>query len=231
MSLLLSFALGAAAAAGADPADNALAISPRQIHALVAEYADCIVKNERRAAEDAILKDVSDREFHDDYPQLVQELCIPNARSQDVQIDFTPSEMREAIAEALVRREFASVPPPVLDDVPALSHRSVAEVQPAASAPASEIAASERARADAYIDHFGECVVRVDPAGSKRLILTDAFTDAEAAAFNGMRTALGTCLAEGKSLNFGKAALRGSIAINYYRLAVAARNMAPGAAQ
>ena len=66
--------------------------------------------------------------------------------------------------------------------------------------------------------------MRVDPQGAKALLLTDPVTDGEAAAFNALGTALGTCIAPGKSLNFGKAALRGSIAINYYRLAVAARS-------
>ena len=76
-----------------------------------------------------------------------------------------------------------------------------------------------------YLSRFGECVVRVDPAASKALLMTDRGSADERAAFGGLSTALGTCLAEGKTLNFNKASLRGSIAVNYYRLAAAARNL------
>jgi hypothetical protein len=87
----------------------------------------------------------------------------------------------------------------------------------------SHAAADEGA---AYLGRYGECAVRLDPAAARTLLLTEPETDAEAAAFNAMGTALGTCVAAGKSVSFGKAALRGSIAANYYRLAVAAHNAA-----
>ena len=51
----------------------------------------------------------------------------------------------------------------------------------------------------------------------------------EAARFGALRPALAHCLSEGETLRSGKAALRGSIAVNYYRLAHAAR--APEAVQ
>lgn len=203
-----------AGAAFADPPDNALLIPPRQVRALVETYADCVVKNEEPHASDAILRDLSDRDFQRGHPELIQENCIPMALGNYIQMDFTPSELREVVAEALVRREFANTPAPALDDVPGLSHR------PASGSPQSA--------ADAYLARYGECVVRVDPSRAKALLFTEPLTDGEAAAINALGTALGTCLAPGKTLNFSKAALRGSIAINYYRLAVAARS-APAA--
>jgi hypothetical protein len=207
MSLLLSLLLLAAG----DPPDNALTLPPRQIQALVSTYADCVVKNEEQAASRAILSGAGDADLLRQYPQLVQEFCVPRQLGDYVQVHFTPAQMRAVIAGALVRRELAKVPPPVLDDVPALTHPAAVE--------------SDKAKADAYLSRYGECVVRVDPAAAKTLLLTDAFTDAEAAAFNAMGNALGTCIAPGRSLNFDKASLRGSIAVNYYRLAIAARSL------
>ena len=48
----------------------------------------------------------------------------------------------------------------------------------------------------------------------------------ETAQFGAMTTAFATCLPEGQTLAFGKLALRGTVAINYYRLAHAVA--APG---
>jgi hypothetical protein len=140
--------------------------------------------------------------------------------------------MRNVIAEMLVRRELANVPPPVLDEVPGLSHRSPGDPattdsdgRPLAGHKAElALAAYERDRAAAYLSRFGECVVRVNPAGSKALLMSDEGTATEAAAFSALSTALGTCVAEGRTLNFDKWTLKGSIAVNYYRLAMAARN-------
>ena len=47
----------------------------------------------------------------------------------------------------------------------------------------------------------------------------------EAARFASLRLIFSRCLPEGQTLRFGKVALRGSVAINYYCLAHAARTM------
>jgi hypothetical protein len=70
---------------------------------------------------------------------------------------------------------------------------------------------------------YGECVVRTDPAAAKALLQTRVETAGEVIAFDGLRPALAECLPEGKTLAFGKLVLRGTIAVNYYRLAHAAR--------
>jgi hypothetical protein len=217
------------ALAAAPAPDNAVAATPRQIEALVAGYADCVVKRHEKAAAEAILTDASDQDLTSKYPELVQSNCIPMKLGDYVQVRFTPTNMRNAIATALVRRELGNLPPPALDDVPRLSHR-VGRDSPELSSGklgrhAAEAAtiAFERRQLAAYLSRYGECVVRVDPAAAKVLLLADQFTSAEAAAWNGMSVALGTCLAEGRSLQFDKGSLRGSIAVNYYRLASAAR--------
>lgn len=73
---------------------------------------------------------------------------------------------------------------------------------------------------------YGECVVRTNPAAAKALLLTRVETSGEARAFDALRQALGECLPEGKTLAFGKLVLRGTIAVNYYRVAHAAHSSA-----
>ena len=73
-----------------------------------------------------------------------------------------------------------------------------------------------------YLSRYGECVVRADPAGSRALLAAKPETPEEASRFAALRLALATCLPEGHTLEFGKLALRGTIAVNYYRLAKAA---------
>lgn len=235
MSMLL--ALLAAAIAAPLP-DNASTPPPQQIQALVSEYADCIVRNEHDAASAAILSNATDGELVRSYPQLVRENCVPMRLGDYIRVGLTPTQMRDAIAEALVRRDLSAVPPPVLDDVPGLAHWSVGEPpttdsagRPLTGRKAEEmINEYQQAQLVAYLSRYGECVVRVDAGAAKALLMTDEGTSAESAAFSDLATALGTCLAEGRTLNFNKASLRGSIAVNYYRLVAAARTEEPASA-
>lgn len=215
--------------------DNAYMPPPKQVGAMVAEYGDCIVKREQARASAAILAHVNVDEMLRRHPQLLQKSCVQNKLGDFVEVTFWDDQYRYAIAEALVRRELAALPPPVLDDVPALDHRGP-QAPPRVDAKGRPLQgrALERAmrdydqqRASNYMWRYGECVVRVDPVAAKALLLTEPASAAENARFKAMGTALGTCLAEGRSLEFGKADLRGTIAVNYYRLAIAARQTRP----
>ena len=215
--------------------DNARKIPPRQVRALIADYGDCIVKRETDRASAAIVAGLSSDELLDRYPQLMQESCLHNRLGDLVEVRFAGDQYRFAIADALVRRELAVVPPPVLDDVAPLDHRGPAgppttnaEGRPLEGR-ALELAMQgyESDRAAHYMWRYGECVVRVDPAAAKRLLMADPASTQEGIQFRAMSSALGTCLGEGRTLEFGKAALRGTIAVNYYRLAMAARTAVP----
>jgi len=83
----------------------------------------------------------------------------------------------------------------------------------------------EEAKAFNFISRYGECVVRVNPAAVRALLLSRPETDEERTRFTALSTAFGTCLPEGQTLSFGKLPLRGTLAVNYYRLAMAAASM------
>ena len=209
--------------------DNARNIPARQVRALIADHGDCIVKREATRASAAILAGLGSNELLDRYPQLLQESCLNNRLGERVEVRFSGDQYRFAIADALVRKELASVPPPVLDDVPPLAHASPGEPPRTDSkgrpleGPALEKAMWDHGadRASNYMWRYGECVVRVDPAAAKALLMTDPGSAPEGVQFAALGTALGTCLGEGRTLEFGKAELRGTMAVNYYRLAKA----------
>ena len=148
---------------------------------------------------------------------------------QAVKVRFTGDHFRYALADALVRRQLAALPAPALDAVPRLTHHEPTEPlrtdkkgKPLSAKKYQQALDNyKEAQAFAYLSRYGECVVRVNPAAARALLLTEPTSAAETAQFSAMSTALGNCLPEGQSLAFGKLALRGTIAINYYRLAKA----------
>ena len=179
----------------------------------------------------AIVAGLGSSEMLARFPQLLQESCVPGQLGDVVQVKFSEDQYRYAIADALVRRELAAVPPPALEDVAPLGHGGPAapptidgRARPMAGrALDAAVRSYDKQRAANYMWRYGECVVRVDPAAAKALLMTEPGSKEENARFSAMGTAFGTCLAEGKSLEFGKADLRGTVAVNYYRLAHAAR--------
>lgn len=229
MSLLLSLLAGVLA--GQMP-DNSSMLPPRQVRALIADYGDCIVKRAGSRAAEAILAGESG-DIMRSYPQLVQETCVSTKLGDQVRVSFRGNQYRYTIAEALVRRQLASAPPPVLDDVPPLEHEEAPTARTvddkgrplAGQKLEAALRSAEVQQASRYMWRFGECVVRVDPTAAKQLLLSEPETVGEAAAFAALNPALGTCVSEGRKLEFGKAALRGTIAVNYYRLAIAASRM------
>jgi hypothetical protein len=231
MSLFLALV---AAGSFAPLPENSKLLPKRQVRLLVADFGDCMVKREARLASQAILANEPGSLMRQ-YPRLVQDSCIPIQGSESVEVTFSGNQYRYAIAEALVRRELATLPAPSFDDLPALTHGPdrVAPVTDGRGRPLTgsklESAMSDYRswQAARYMWRFGECVARFDPAASRQLLLASPESAEEAASFAALGTALGTCLGEGRKIALGKADLRGTIAVNYYRLAHAALRSEP----
>jgi hypothetical protein len=202
-----------------------------EVRTILHQYGQCVVKREPALAAEAIIRNV-DEELARKYGSLIIGACLPQRPGTSAVARLTGDQYRYALADALVRRELATVPVPNLDSVPMLGHRDPGTAPSRVSATGKRLSerkfeeASRRHRqasADSYLSRYGECVVRVDPAAARGLLLTDPETAEERARFAAMQTAFGTCLPENQTLNFGKLALRGTIALNYYRLAKAPR--------
>lgn len=232
MSILLPALLGMAAA----QPDNQFTPPSQQARALIASYGECIVKREERLAAQAILADPGNGGIMSRYPRLVQPTCLSSRLGDAVRVEFSGDQFRFAIADALVQRQLASLPVPMLDAVPRLAHGDPIEPSPTdrsgrklkESAYKQALYGFQEAQTSAYLSRFGECVIRVDPDAARALLMTEPASGEETARFAAMGMALATCLPEGRKLSLGKLALRGTIAVNYYRLAMAARSSRPG---
>lgn len=225
--MLTSLLLAAAVAAQGPESDYSIGETRKLIHA----YGNCIVKKQPARASEAVLRNLGNSELLRSYPQLIDGACLSQLAGRGVQARFKGDQYRYALAEGLVRRTAAEALAQ-LDAVPRLDHRDVGEapskldkkgrpLKPARYEAA--LLAHQQDEAYAYLSRYGECVVRSDPAGARALLFSEPLTPEENNRFSALRTAFGTCLPEGATLQFGKLALRGTIAVNYYRLAMAAR--------
>jgi len=212
--------------------------STKETRALTHAYAQCVVKRQPAKAAEAIAANVDNGTILRNYKMLIRDDCLTRQVRQATQMRFTGDLYRYALADALVNRELAAQPAPVLDAVPRLDHHEPGAPPQPVDARGKKLSKRklEAAResygrnvAYAFLSRYGECVVRADTAGAKALLLTLPDSPDETARFGALRPTLSRCLPEGQSLRFGKVTLRGSIAIKYYRLAHAARAVASGA--
>jgi hypothetical protein len=212
---------------------------PKQVRAIMHAYAKCVVGRQPRKASEALLANLDNATLLQKYDSLIIGDCLVEQTHAESQMSFSGDLYRYALADALVRHELAAQPVPDFSNVPPLDQRAPGtEPQPvdakgrklSRSRYADALKHYHQAVADAFAAKYGECVVRSAPAESKALLLTAPDSSEETARFDALRPALGTCMAEGHTITFGRVSLRGSIAINYYRLAHAARPGAPGTA-
>lgn len=234
--LFIVAALAIASPAPAQERDSELTF--RETRKMLHEYGRCVVKREQALASQAISRNVDNGELLRRYDRLIVGKCLPIGFATVAQVRFKGDQYRYALADALIRKELASAPAPDLETVAQLDH-SDPGAPPTQFSPRGKrlsqskyqeaIRGHQQAQAFTYLSRYGECVVRVNPAAARALLLTDPETPGEAAQFSAMQTALGTCLPENQTRGFGKLALRGTIAVNYYRLALAARQQPAGA--
>ncbi len=238
--LLLAATVALAASPLAAQQQARKSASPKEVRAMMHLYAKCVVERQQAKASEALLANLDNRTILQKYPMLVRGECLRGPRFVTTKMSFSGDLYRYALADALVSRELAAVPAPDLAQVARLQHREAGE-EPRRELPGGK-AMSEKKYQEAleghrqavgfsYLSKYGECVVRYNPAGAKSLLMTAPDSEDETARFRDIQQALGVCLGEGAKLAFGRVALRGTIATNYYRLAHAARAGATKASQ
>jgi hypothetical protein len=216
-----------AATSVASPSDYSI----RDTRRLVRDYARCVVGRHAVTASEALLRNVSNKVVLSQYGSLVDGACLVQNTHANAKMTFEGDLYRYALADALVTKELASSPVPDLSNVPKLERRALPDQPSPLPANATktekhryEEALADFSEAETYraLDAFGECVVRMNTAGAKALLLTSPESAAENGAFAILRPTLPYCLPEGRTLTLGKLVLRGTVAVNYYRLAHAA---------
>ena len=206
---------------------------------MMADFATCAVRFEPEAASKAVLDQLRGSELRENR-RLISGDCLPQRRFGALQLRTAGPLMLYALADALVDRE-QNLDVGNLDRVAPLDHRPVDEAwfdQEAAKrkTPEQKAEVEERrqlAKADVALSRFGECVVRQRPAEALALVRTKPATPEEKTAFAAVTPVLGNCISEGAKIAMSRDVVRGTVALNLYRLAKAPRTLAPanGAAQ
>lgn len=236
MRAILLLTLGTAAVAGSATA-HAQQYSTKETRAISHAYAKCVVARKHRLASEALLTNVSNADILRQYRSLIIGDCLVRQTGTSSRMIFQGDLYRYALADALVNRELAKLAVPDLSLVPRLSHYEAGEAPLPVAANGRRLSKKkyeaavrehEKSKTVSALSKYGECVVRGAPAAAKALLLTVPDSDSETAQFRVLQPALATCLAEGNTIRFARSQLRGTIAINYYRLARAAGGSATG---
>ena len=235
--LAAAMMLSSAATGMAAPGTSALSYSEQaarrrddETRQVISRFGKCVVRRKPAEAAAFVLgtvvpNDLSKAAFDD----MRNSYCLAFAGWDQVLGAYFPAgSVRYTLAEALVAAEFGS-PVPSFSNVPPLPPRRVdpADFQPQQGQRPSKRRSQRleqsrtQATVAAFMDSYGECVVRSDPVGSHRLLMTEVTTPEESSEFGKLKPALAACIPNQQKMAFNKAAIRGAIALNYYRLAKA----------
>lgn len=203
------------------------------------EFGQCMVRQSRRLAREFLLSQSGNYAVDDRYLRLANARCLSmneiyiRGFRNPHGLRLSPSAMRYLIAETLVESELGSFNPSVISLAAPLSHPVLDPAQ------FSEIkypqydrkllkAARDRAIAENALSLYGECVVRAEPFNAQRLLKSRINSDAERQILSAIVPTLTRCVDKGQKLTTDPLVLRGTIAVNYYRLAHAPRVASAG---
>jgi hypothetical protein len=196
------------------------------IRKVLSDFGICTVRFDPKRSREIVLS--SSYLIDDYYSDLFSDFCIPMT-DRTLALSMTPTVVRFALADAIFARELKGSDPRAVASVPPLpSSNSFANGQDSSRSHLNRDAQAKLANQvarDLRYFHFGECVVRADPIGAKALLLTKIETDGEASAFVSLLPVLNQCQEGSTETSFDKADIRGVVAVNYVRLAYAARRL------
>jgi hypothetical protein len=224
LAALLSLPLASAAAIAAQE-NEYIPQSEKVARETFVKYTDCVVKKRPKDAAEIVLSTIKNGEIMRTYPRVITPDCIGNGQQLKLPGDF----LRYGLAEALVRRELAQGLPRDIALAAPLAHVQVDEAddqpKPGKTLKPKELQRIEedkgKARAFRMLSLYGECIDRSDPAAALRLILSATVSNEETQAFAALKPTLQNCLNEDQTIAFTRVSLRGTIAMNLYRLAKA----------
>ena len=227
-ALISAMALMTTASYVAAAPDNALSVE--ETRAVAYDYAKCVVARQSRKASEAILANVDNETLLKRYPSLVIGDCLVKSWGTG-RMSFPGSLYSYGLADALVNRELIDRPAPDLSSTSPLAHREPPIEPSEINANGKRLGRKKYVKLQEdymeelstyFLSRYGECIVRADAKTAKALVFAKPDTDEERAAFGALIPVLQTCLPPEKTIKFGKVPLRGTIALNYYRLAYAA---------
>ncbi len=198
----------------------------------MADFAQCAVNRQHDAIATAIVEDWDNRMLSDARPAIFVGGCV-RSPAQRARLQMGGPAVKAALAEYLVSRDVRTPPTRTFGDVAPLAYRLptpliAIDAQTGKALNDEAIDAQRKAIAEkawlVSLERFGECVVRADPAGAHALLVdSPVASDAETAAIKALAPVIPKCVASGETVKFNRAMVRGTIAIAYYRLAMAAK--------
>ena len=192
------------------------------------DFARCVVKKRGNQAEAALMANATNREISADYRRLIDSNCM---RSNSGMV-FKNDLFRYALADALVNEQFNAEGPDDFSDRAPLEHVAAptqAQIDGELTKIRGEKARQRHQESNAqlivnrWLSQFGECVVRHDPVKSRQWLLSNPGTPEETASINALQPAFNACLGSG-TLTFNRTVMRGTVALNYFRLAKSPSN-------
>ena len=195
----------------------------------VRDYSACVVKKHPADAAAAVMSIEDNAELAKKYPKVIDPYCFSGFTDS---MAFSGDLLRYGLADALVRKELAGVQNLDPSLISPLVHRDPAP--PLSLNAVKETTANDKtlrlkrygfavAVAYAQVSRLGECVIRANPTGAYRLLKSDVTAPDETVAMRALGPSLSICLDKGNTLHLTHEVLRGTIALNYYRLLKAPR--------
>lgn len=222
-TLFAAFAASSTIAAAFVPADGTDTKEEVRIRKIMHSYAKCVVGQKHDLATKAILSNVGTDAISKTYPGLMIGDCLPPGTEMRFGLDL----YRYALADALVNADFAISGETDFSNRLPLAHlpfpdRSAfdQELAKVKSKRKQEELKTQFSKANgvAWLSRFGECIVRAEPKKSRYWLLTPPDVPEETSRINDLRTAFNGCIGTG-TVKFNRITLRGTVAINYFRLA------------
>ena len=192
------------------------------------EYARCVVKQKREQASDAIVSNSDNATIVRRYPELLGNDCLGRVAGS-IQMRFGGDLYRYALADALVNLDFVAKSEGTFTDRLPLAHLAPPDRVKLDDYLAKTKSKRKRDEAEqsfnkqyvvAWLSGYGECVVRSEPIKARQWLLTPPGGPEEISRINDLRPAFNECLGDG-TMKFNRVTMRGTVAINYYRLAMA----------
>jgi len=241
--MIVRTAIAASALVAVASAAPAATPDMRPLRKAMADYGKCIVKYEPAKAREFVLSGGFISRRDQDEQVLLSKECMPGeellregmagqrAMTSRAKLRLPDVMIRWAIAGALFERDAGKLTATDFTAVPALAYEEPFPVRTTTKdgdpLPAERIAAQQQKfdekMADVTLAKLGECVARMDGAGTRAALLTPIDTAEELTALKAITPAIGNCLPKGQTLKFDRMSLRGSLAVAFYRLASAAQ--------
>jgi len=182
-------------------------LNAKQVRVTMLKFARCVAGRHPTEASEFVLDPTGST-----WPVISKKMddsCLLGAvdnPGEEIQLSSNSQDILFALADALVQKKLADFDP-------------------------GQIATASKLPISDALSTVGECAVRANPRGAHDFLNARLNSKEESAAVQTMMPAFASCLPKGVQVHFNILSLRGTVAVNYYRLALAPKASQPVAAQ